>query len=130
MLILMLFISANALAQFTVITYSPRADTLSASDLRLIFSKQRTFWADGQPILVFILPPNSNKHQDFCRNNLKIMPYFLQQKWDKRVFSGTGERPVIVSNETDMWQKVHATPGAIGYISTDFQVQGGVNAFP
>ncbi|MGL4476184.1 MAG: substrate-binding domain-containing protein [Shewanella sp.] len=127
LLLLCLCVSSNLNAQFFVITHDSNAETLSESDLRLIFSKQRTFWQDGQPIRVFILPPLSSLHQDFCRQELKLMPYFLQKKWDQRVFSGTGDRPEVVNNEQDMWQKVKATPGAIGYLSSEYLAQGNRN---
>jgi len=97
---------------------------LDAADLRLIFSRQRLFWADGQPIRVFILPPDSEEHRQFCQNSLDILPYMLQRSWDRAVYSGMADRPEIVSSITDMRKKVSSTAGAVGYVPDDVRATG------
>ncbi|WP_372872135.1 hypothetical protein [Shewanella sp.] len=91
-------------------------ESLSVSELRLIFSRQRLFWTDGTPIKVFVLPPDSEMHKRFCFESLEILPYVLQRNWDRLVYSGTADRPEIVSTLAEMRVKVAKTPGSIGYI--------------
>ncbi|MCL2917903.1 hypothetical protein [Shewanella litorisediminis] len=96
-----------------------QASGLTVSQLRLIFSRQRLFWSDGSPIRVFILPPDSEQHRQFCTESLEVLPYVLQRQWDRLVYSGTADRPEIVANPDQMRRRVKETPGAIGYVPDD-----------
>ncbi len=98
---------------------------LPAQELRLIFSMQKVYWPDGHKIRVFILAPGSDLHKEFCFQKLDMMPYMLQRRWDRLVFSGTGERPVILKSETQMRELISSTPGAIGYVGDSVSVTGG-----
>ncbi|MCF1427317.1 MAG: hypothetical protein LPD71_03375 [Shewanella sp.] len=104
----------------SVAAYQP-----SQADLRLIFSRQKLFWPNGEPITVFILQPDSSEHRQFCIEVLELTPYVLQRRWDRLVYSGTGDRPKIVSNEQLMKTLVSVTSGAIGYLVSDSVSQGG-----
>ncbi|GGI78288.1 hypothetical protein [Shewanella gelidii] len=124
MLVLCLF-CARTLAAQVIVHDSVLQFPTPLPELRLIFSKQKTFWPDGQPIAVFILAPDSDLHQEFCIKQLDILPYILQRRWDRLVYSGTGERPVILDSEEEMRERVNSTPGAIGYISESIALAGG-----
>ncbi|WP_199911650.1 type 2 periplasmic-binding domain-containing protein [Dongshaea marina] len=89
--------------------------TLSKQQLLTIFTMKRTFWSDGSPIHVFVLPSNSSLHQQFSEQYLSMFPYQLSRIWYRQVFSGAGQAPTRVKTGSDMLQKVATTPGAIGY---------------
>ncbi|ABL98778.1 hypothetical protein SHAM105786_09415 [Shewanella amazonensis] len=113
MWLLVLSLGANA----EIITHDVTlAKGLSVSELRLIFSRQRLFWPDGSSIRVFILPPDSQQHRQFCTESLGVFPYVLQRQWDRLVYSGTAERPEIVASPDQMRRRVMETPGSIGYV--------------
>ncbi len=116
MLFLCLFCAHSTAAQ-VIVNDSANGFPLPAQELRLIFSMQKVYWPDGQKIQVFILSPNSETHQNFCFKQLDMMPYMLQRRWDRLVFSGTGERPIILSSDAEMQERILQTPGAIGYIA-------------
>ncbi|QSX30529.1 hypothetical protein JYB88_02380 [Shewanella cyperi] len=97
---------------------------LDAAELRLIFSRQRLFWTNGQAIRVFILPPDSEDHRQFCQNSLDVLPYMLQRNWDRAVYSGMADRPEIVSSIAEMRRKVFSTAGAVGYVPDEISATG------
>lgn len=115
--ILFLFCPQTSAAQ-VILNDSVDASAISAEELRLIFSRQKLYWPDGQAIKVFVLAPDSDLHREFCIEELDMLPFMLQRRWDRSVYSGTGDRPEIVKTEQQMMGKVRNTPGAIGYISS------------
>ena len=114
-----------SLAAKTITHHSVSGFSPTKAELRLIFARQKLFWPNGEPITVFILQPDSEKHRQFCIEHLDWLPFNLQRRWDRMVYSGTGDRPIIVDNEQVMKQKVASTPGAIGYIMLADASQGG-----
>lgn len=112
-------VQAQETAAFSLIAHqSQDLQGLSALDVRRIFSGQKQQWPDGRKIKVFIMPTTSTLHRDFCRQQLKVFPYQLERLWNQLVFSGQGEAPEIVPDVATMREKVSATKGAIGYVST------------
>ncbi|WP_299797666.1 hypothetical protein [uncultured Shewanella sp.] len=128
MLVLYLFCAHSTAAQ-VIVNDSVVDFPLPPQELRLIFSMQKVYWPDGHRIRVFILSPSSELHKEFCFQKLDMMPYMLQRRWDRLVFSGTGERPVILNSESEMKEQVSRTPGAIGYVSDSASVAGGLYVY-
>lgn len=89
----------------------------SKSALRAIFGMRLRKWEDGLPIRVFVMPDEHPLHIEFSKNILQVFPYQLRAAWDRLVFSGTGEAPIVVKSEQQMRVIVGSTPGAIGYLS-------------
>ncbi|QYJ81880.1 hypothetical protein [Shewanella aegiceratis] len=108
---------ANVFAAQVIVNSSVEIADITPKDLKLIFAMQKLYWSDGQKIQVFVLPSNSPIHEEFCYQQLEMMPYVLRHRWDRLVFSGVGERPVTLDSEAQMREKVASTPGAIGYVS-------------
>ena len=90
---------------------------LSRNTLGAIFGMRLRRWNDGSPIKVFVLPDENPLHIAFSKYVLKVFPYQLRSAWDRLVFSGTGEEPIILKSEQQMRSVVGSTPGAIGYLS-------------
>ncbi|GAA4874156.1 hypothetical protein [Ferrimonas pelagia] len=99
-------------------------EQLKRTDLRAIFTMKKQFWPDGTAITVFVLPPRDPVHVQFCRDALKLLPFQLNREWDRLVFSGTGERPQVVSSAAQMLELVQTTPGAIGYLPASVNAKG------
>lgn len=83
---------------------------------------QTRVWPDGQSVRVYILPPHKAEHQMFVKKELKLFPYQLVKIWDRSVFSGSGQSPMVVGSFDEMLNKVSKNKGAIGYISSDREV--------
>lgn len=91
--------------------------SLSQSQSRGIFIGRISHWEDGSAIRVFVLPETSAIHQEFAKQLLDLYPYQLRVAWNRIMFTGIGQAPVMLSSEAEMRRRVSETPGAIGYIS-------------
>lgn len=76
-------------------------------------------WPDGQGVKVFVLPDNHPLHKRVVKTVLGLYPYQLRRAWDRQLFSGTGQAPVVVSTEAELIDRVAKTPGALGYAASD-----------
>ncbi|GAA0856184.1 substrate-binding domain-containing protein [Aliiglaciecola litoralis] len=124
---LLLFLSMNFAhadgKSVTVLIHNDVKTTeLTSAQLRKIFSMRQTLWPDGTPIVVFVLPSQHPAHQALCKDMLKMFPYQVERIWNKLAYSGLGEKPIEVSSEQEMLERLRTTPGAIGYVmeNTDF----------
>jgi ABC-type phosphate transport system substrate-binding protein len=117
---------------------TPAGATISRNTLSAIFGMRLRAWADGTPILVYVLPDDHAVHVAFSKEILGVFPHQLRTAWDRLVFSGTGQaplevadeeemrariigiygaRPVVVGSEEEMREKLAKNAGAIGYLS-------------
>ncbi len=76
-------------------------------------------WPDGSAVTVFVLADRNAIHQKFTKSQLRFFPYQLRRSWDKQVFSGTGDAPIVVKNIQQMKERVAETVGSIGYVPTN-----------
>lgn len=95
---------------------SPATFPMSRYDLTAIFGMRMTTWPDGSAIKVFVLPDENHIHSSFCKQVLRIFPHQLRTAWDRLVYSGTGQAPIVTDSEQEMKKQIAATPGAIGYL--------------
>ena len=95
---------------------SPQA--LTKNEARLYFAMHLVRWPDKRPVRVFVLPDKHDLHIAFCQHVLEFFPYQLRTGWDRQVFTGTGQAPTVVADESELIQRVATTPGAIGYASS------------
>lgn len=114
------FASAVPAENFPVVVVNATANpplSLSRNVLGAIFGMRLRKWSDGVPIKVYVLPDDDPTHIAFSKSVLKVFPYQLRSAWDRLVFSGTGEEPIMLKSEQQMRSVVGSTPGAIGYLS-------------
>lgn len=104
-------------AQEVIVNMSVNKTKINKRVLKSIFRMQLLTWPDGTPIKVFVLPGKNSTHVSFSKTVLNTLPHSLQRNWDKLVFSGTGESPVIVKSEEEMLKRIATTRGAIGYVA-------------
>ena len=103
-----------------VIAHSTVAnESLSLNQLRAIFSLRARAWPDGDKITVVVLKDEAPVHREFLLKTLKMLPHQLRRQWDRYIYSGIGQGPVVVETRVDMLNIVNQTPGAIGYIEGD-----------
>lgn len=100
-----------------VINSVTEQENISRNNLSAIFKMKLRYWQDGSPITVFVLEDDDPAHKSFCKQILNVFPHQMRRSWNKLVFSGTGQAPILVDNEDDMIERVSSTPGAVGYIS-------------
>lgn len=85
--------------------------------LRGVFGMRIRAWPDGTPVRVFVLEDSHPVHQEFAKSVLQMYPYQLRQNWDRLLYSGTGQPPIVVASEEELLRRVAETPGGIGYLS-------------
>lgn len=116
-----LCLCSQAEGQEVIVNRSVTERFLSQSELRAIFSMRLRQWPDGKPIRVFVLPDDNDLHILFAKKILNTFPHQLKRTWDLLVFSGTGQSPTRVGSEREMIEMVATTPGAIGYVSSNYK---------
>lgn len=123
LLLVVLCLSTTSLrADSVIVSKDVQRQAFSRDFLLAVFSMRVTRWPDGSPIRVFVFPDRHPQHHLFVKRQLKIFPYQLRNIWDRQVFTGTGESPRTVSDAAEMYQQVSQTPGAIGYLNTDSEL--------
>lgn len=113
-------VSADSLAEDTVyaiVNHSIKQSSISRNGLSAIFKMRLRQWSDGSTISVFVLGDDNPIHKQFCKNILNVFPHQMRRSWNKLVFSGTGQEPMVVADEEEMIEKVGSTPGAVGYLN-------------
>jgi len=91
-------------------------EALSLNQIRAIFSMRVRRWPDGSPITVMVLRDQNPIHKNFLKSTLQMLPHQLRRHWDRYIYSGIGQGPIVVTNQGEMLEKVRQTDGAIGYI--------------
>lgn len=117
----MFFCCASAALADQVLVAHPSIDEseVSLNTTRLMFCMQLAQWPNGAPARVFVLPDDNQLHRSFAKDLLTLYPRQLRRVWDRQLYSGTGQAPETVADEAEMRKKVAATPGAIGYLSSE-----------
>lgn len=90
--------------------------------LKAIFTGRVKMWNDGTPIKVVLFSKSSQIHRKFCKDVLNSHPRQVSRLWDVVVFSGSGEKPIVVDNSTEMIEKIKQINGSIGYFEGDIKV--------
>lgn len=104
---------------YPVVNQENSQDNISKNGLSAIFKMRLRKWSDGTRVTVYILEDKSPLHKKFCKKILHVFPHHLRRIWNKAVFSGSGQAPIILSNIEEMISKIASTPGAVGYLKFD-----------
>lgn len=107
--------------QGIVVIVSPEStlDDLTVTGLRSIFSMRKRIDSEGNLLKVFVLADDDPVHVLFAKEVLHTFPFNLRRIWDRKIYSGTGQSPTVVSSEKEMREKVSVNENAIGYIRRD-----------
>jgi ABC-type phosphate transport system substrate-binding protein len=97
---------------------SIRESTLSQKDINYIFLGKKSNWDDGTKIKIAV-QTDKNLHKLFLKKYIGKSPTQFATYWKKMVFTGKGSSPLAHDNNRKMINFVSETKGAIGYVSTD-----------
>ncbi|WP_373030886.1 hypothetical protein [Sulfurovum sp.] len=113
-----IFIAASiclSAEKFVVITHPNNPiDTLTKSQLRMIYLKKSRFWGDTK-LVALNLPPTSNLRLTFENEVLKMSYNELDNYWVREHYKGH-RPPYRVESVESMLLFVKKVEGAIGYI--------------
>lgn len=93
---------------------------LARDTTRALFAMRQRNWPNGDVAQVYVLGDSHPVHVRFAKEELGVFPHQLRLAWDRAVFSGTGQAPRRVGSQSEMLEQVGATPGAIGYLTTEY----------
>ena len=93
---------------------------LARDTTRALFAMRQRNWPNGDVAHVYVLEDSHPVHVLFAKEELGVFPHQLRLAWDRAVFSGTGQAPRRVGSQSEMLERVGATPGAIGYLTTEY----------
>lgn len=93
---------------------------LGRDTTRALFAMRQRNWPNGDVAHVYVLGDSHPVHVRFAKEGLGVFPHQLRLAWDRAVFSGTGQAPRRVGSQSEMLERVGATPGAIGYLTTEY----------
>jgi len=99
-----------------VVNKDVQISQIKASDLRAIFTGEKTKFADGTHAVPVILKGGPT-HEVFVENYCGESPNEFRAQWRKAVFTGQGSMPKTVDSEAAAIDYVAETPGAVGYVS-------------
>lgn len=116
LIVALTLMSASAIADVAVIVHPSNANTLSADEIRKIFTgKMKTFPDGGQ-----VVPINQKEGVDMTTEfNTKVLSKSASQLkayWSKLVFTGKGTPPKDVQNNDEVLKLVGSNPNIIGYV--------------
>ena len=103
-------------AVHAIVNSNTTQHVISRNGLSAIFKMRLRHWKDGSPVTVFVLEDENPLHKLFCKQILNVFPHQMRRSWNKLVFSGTGQAPIVVANKEEMITKISTTPGAVGYL--------------
>jgi ABC-type phosphate transport system substrate-binding protein len=100
---------------------SVAADSLSAEALKDIYTAKTKYWADGQAIVIIVLPDQTDValQQASGMNGSQFKTF-----WQRLTFSGRGSEPKKADNAAALVALVAATKGAIAFVPTDAVLNG------
>ena len=91
-------------------------NSLSLTDLKLIYWRKKTYWANGQRMHPVNLPPTHPLRLQFSNIVLGSPPSAQIDYWNGLYFHGTTP-PHVVNSLEAMLRYVQETDGAIGYVN-------------
>ena len=115
--VVILFVSLSSQAVQVIAHPTVELQQLNPAQLRALFSMRQTQWPDGSAVRVFVLSNDHPLHQSFCKEQLRMFPYQLDNIWNRLSFSGIGTRPYLAGSEQELVKLIQLTPGSIGYRS-------------
>lgn len=116
--------AASAFSEVVVIVNSSvSVDSLSAAEVKDIYTGKMTKFSDGTKIKVVMLKTGS-MHDSFMNDVVGESPSKISNIWKKVIFTGKGKPPKIVKSAADMVKTVKSKSGAIGYADSSDDLTG------
>jgi ABC-type phosphate transport system substrate-binding protein len=109
--------SAGASAEVVAVVAAKNpVSTLSKSQVADIFLGKMTRFPDGRQVLPIDQFENSSARETFYLKFTGLSPAQIKMYWSKIIFTGRGQPPPAVSNDTEVKKFIAKHPDAIGYI--------------
>ena len=100
---------------------SVAADSLSASELKDIYTAKTKYWDNGHAIIIVVLP---DKTDAALQEASGMDGSQFKTFWQRLVFSGRGSEPKKAADAAALVALVAATKGAIALVPADADLKG------
>ena len=108
-------VAAGADREIAVITHASRPETLTVSDLRRLFLRQRRFWSDGSTVIAVNQRAATPARTAFDRAVFGDDASTLPAYWNRQYFDGLFP-PIALDSDEAVRRYVAAKPNAVGYV--------------
>jgi ABC-type phosphate transport system substrate-binding protein len=104
-----------------IANFSVAADSLSADDLKDIYTAKTKYWDDGQAIIIVVLPDKTSAalQQVSGMDGSQFKTF-----WQRLMFSGRGSEPKKAGDAAALVALVASTKGAIALVPDDAELKG------
>ena len=100
-----------------IVNKSNSVKSISSDDLKKIFLKKETMWADDTKIYPVDLNESSKTRENFTNEIHGKKVAAIKAYWQKQIFTGRGVPPPEKSSDKEVLEYVDKNEGAIGYVS-------------
>jgi ABC-type phosphate transport system substrate-binding protein len=115
-IILLTLTTTNLCADGIIIANTSSAmASLSQNDVKKIFLGQKTYWENGQKIII-VIQKKGEVHKQFLKKYLNKSTLNFRNFWRKKIFSGNSSLPKTLNEDEDIVEYIANNSGAIGYI--------------
>jgi ABC-type phosphate transport system substrate-binding protein len=121
LLALLCITAANSVAasdKIVVIVNESNTQTLTAADLKNMYSDIVIHWSNHQPIDMYDTPVSARARQVFSEKILGISANDAAMAWANRKITNTAKNPPKTTKENLVPKYVAKDPNAIGYVSS------------
>ena len=99
-----------------LIVHSSRSQSMSKSEARAVFLKQKRFWDDGKPIVPINREAGTTARESFSKRLFGQTSRKLAEYWNQRYFEAGEFPPATLASEEAVRRYVTENPEAIGYV--------------
>jgi ABC-type phosphate transport system substrate-binding protein len=119
---------SRAVAQdFAVVVNSDvPGSTIAASELAKAFERRAEWWSNRLPVDPVDLAEDSPVRVSFTQDIMGKTVAQMKAYWQAQIFTGRGVPPIELASDEAVLEYVRSHPGAVGYVSRDAKLPGGV----
>lgn len=111
-----------------VVHQSNAMESITKAKVADLFLKRATRWENGRAVTPVDQTEKSSVRAAFSKEFLAKEVPWVKSYWQKMIFSGRATPPAELSSDAQVLELVRGNPDAIGYVSEDASLPGGVKA--
>lgn len=119
----LVFVARSEAQVIVIANNSVKADSISKSDLRDVFTGNATSLPDGSRVVPILLKAGTTQ-QEFLQAFIDKSDTAYRAGWRSLVFSGQASMPKSLDGDAAVVAFVASNPGAIGYIGKSTPHEG------
>ena len=108
-----------------IVNKSVVMDSISAAELKEIYTGKTTYWPDGRRVKLAVLEDQISDKTDAALVEVSGMDgSHFRIFWQRMVFSGRGQQPNKIGDTASLMAYVASTKGAIAIVAADASLNG------